>query len=87
MGVTNSGSRSSFASTEEAARANRQPFPLWHFGDVNQITTEPIPSETDKTPMKYFWDPVHYRRAAGDLLLDRIFSYRDPARGSLMISA
>ena len=66
---------------EEAARANRQPFPLWHFGDVNQITTEPIPSETDKTPMKYFWDPVHYRRAAGDLLLDRIFSYRDPARG------
>jgi hypothetical protein len=31
--------------TEEAARADRQPFPLWHFGDVNQVTSEPIPTQ------------------------------------------
>jgi hypothetical protein len=65
---------------EEAARADRQPFPLWHFGDVNQVTSEPIPTATDMTPMTYYWDHTHYRKAAGDLMLDRIFSYRDPAR-------
>jgi hypothetical protein len=63
---------------EEAARANHQPFPLWHFGDVNQVTSESIP--TDMTPMTYFWDHSHYRQAAGDLILDRVFAYRSPTR-------
>ena len=30
---------------EEAARAGRDPFPLWHFGYVNTITSEPIPAD------------------------------------------
>lgn len=63
---------------EEATRAGRPSFPLWHFGDVNQVTSELIP--TDMTPMTYYWDHAHYRRATGDLMLDRIFAYRAPAR-------
>jgi len=65
---------------EEATRAGRQPFPLWHFGDVNQITSEPVPSATDPTPMAYYWDFAHYRKATGDLILDRVLSYRSPTR-------
>jgi hypothetical protein len=65
---------------EEATRAGSRPFPLWHFGDVNTVTSEPIPSATNTEPMKYYWDSAHYRKSAGDLILDRIFNYRDPAR-------
>ena len=32
----------------------------------------------DVTPMH--WDHSHYHRAAGDLILDRIFGYSEPAR-------
>ena len=65
---------------EEAARAGRQPLPLWDFGYVNTITSEPIPATGDMTPMRWTWDYSHYRKAAGDLILDRIFDYRDPTR-------
>jgi hypothetical protein len=65
---------------EEAARVGRQPLPLWHFGYVNTITREPIPAAGDMTPMRWSWDYTHYRKAAGDLILDRIFDYRDPGR-------
>ena len=64
----------------EAARAGRPAFSFWHFGDVNQVNSELVPAKTDPTPMTYFWDHTHYRRAAGDLVLDRIFSYRSLAR-------
>jgi hypothetical protein len=59
---------------EEAARAGLRPLPLWDFGDANTVTSEALP--TDTTPMRWFWDPSHYRKAAGD----RIFDFQDPAR-------
>ena len=65
---------------EEAARARREPLPLWHFGYVNTVTSEPIPAAGDMTPMRWSWDYAHYRKETGDLMLDRIFNYRDPAR-------
>jgi hypothetical protein len=65
---------------EEAARAGRQPLPLWDFGDVNTINSEPIPAVGDMTPMRWFWDYTHYRKSTGDLILDRIFDYHDPDR-------
>jgi hypothetical protein len=65
---------------EEAARAGRQPFPLWHFGYVNTITSEPIPATGDRTPMRWAWDYTHYRKATGDMILDRVLDYRDPIR-------
>ena len=65
---------------EEAAHAKRSPFPLWDFSIPNTITHETIPLPGDLTPMRWYWDHSHYRRATGDLILDRIFDYRDSAR-------
>jgi hypothetical protein len=47
-------------------------------GDFISGTSEALP--TDTTPMLWFWDASHYRKATGDLILDRIFDFQDPAR-------
>ena len=65
---------------EEAARAGRPPLPLWDFSDPNSITKQRIPMPGDPTPLRYFWEASHYRKGMGDLILDRIFDYRDPAQ-------
>ena len=40
----------------EAARAGRQPLPLWDFSAPNTITREPIPAIGDLTPMRWYWE-------------------------------
>jgi hypothetical protein len=65
---------------EEAARAKRASYALWDFSISNTITREPIPLPGDLTPMRCYWDHSHYDKATGDLILDRIFDYSDPAR-------
>ena len=61
---------------QEANRAGRPTLQLWDFSDTNSITTEPIPVPGNATPMLYYWQYSHYRRASGDLMLDRIFDYK-----------
>ena len=56
----------------EAARAGRQPLPLWDFSAPNTITREPIPAIGDLTPMRWYWEFSHYRKETGDLILDRV---------------
>ncbi|WP_027548799.1 hypothetical protein [Bradyrhizobium sp. WSM2254] len=63
---------------EEAARAGRKPFPLWDFSDANSVARETVPERTDLTPMRWFWEFSHYRHAAGNLVLDRIFGHGHP---------
>jgi hypothetical protein len=65
---------------EEAALAGRPPFPLWDFSYPNTITEEPIPPINDVSPMRWHWEPIHYRKEAGDLILDRIFDYHSSTR-------
>ena len=65
---------------EEAAQAGRRPLPLWDFSDANTITRDPVPLSTDPTPMRWYWEHSHYRKATGDLILDRVFGYSDPKR-------
>ena len=56
-------------------------FPLWDFSGFNSVTTEPVPPEGDvTTKMRWFWEPAHYKKEAGDLILDRILGYRDSSR-------
>ena len=45
-----------------------------------QSPEKPVPLPTDLTPMRWFWDYSHYRRAAGDLILDRVFGHSEPSR-------
>ena len=63
---------------EEAARAGRKPFPLWDFSNPNSVTREPVPTTSDLTPMKWFWEFSHYRSATGKLVLDRVFDHHGP---------
>jgi tetratricopeptide (TPR) repeat protein len=65
---------------EEAAASNSSPFPFWDFSGINTVTTELVPPLHDRTEMKWWWEPSHYRSHAGDLILDRILDYRDPVR-------
>jgi len=65
---------------DEAARAGKPALPLWDFSDANSITTEPIPAADDARPMHWFWEISHYRKATGDLILDRVLGGGDPAR-------
>jgi hypothetical protein len=65
---------------EEAARAGHKPFALWDFSDTNSITVDPIPTDDDLAPMRWFWEVSHYRAITGDMILDRMFGTRDPSR-------
>jgi len=65
---------------EEGARAGKRPLPLWDFSNANSVTSELIPAKGDLTPMRWYWEYSHYRRAAGDLILDRIFNYHSASR-------
>ena len=46
--------------------------PVWDFSGYNSITTETISKE-----MVNYWDSSHYTKAVGDLILNRIFQYRE----------
>ena len=60
---------------EEARKAGKAPFPLWDFSGHNSITSEEFPVSGDvEAMMNWYWDSSHYKKAAGDLVLDRIFA-------------
>ncbi|HUB24749.1 MAG TPA: tetratricopeptide repeat protein [Tepidisphaeraceae bacterium] len=62
---------------EEAKQDHAKPFPLWDFSGFNSITTEPIPPFGDKQHvMRWWWEPSHYQKATGDLILDRVLDYK-----------
>lgn len=63
----------------EALTADRQAhpevaaFPLWDFSGFNPVTTEALPAPGDtSTLMHYYWEPSHYRKETGDLVLARV---------------
>lgn len=58
---------------EEAKRAGREPYPVWDFSGSYGPTLEPLPYKPDHT-MHWFWDPVHFKRSFGDVLLSRVMS-------------
>lgn len=48
---------------------------LWDFGGYEQPVREEIPyGAARKRPLQWFWDPVHYRKALGDLMIDTMLS-------------
>jgi hypothetical protein len=60
---------------QEAALANKQPFPIWDFSSYNAITSESVPAINDtNTQMQWFWDGVHFKKELGDLILDKVFN-------------
>jgi hypothetical protein len=62
---------------EESSESGKPAFPLWDFSGFNAVTTETVPPAGDlKTPVKWFWEPAHYKRETGDLILDKVFGYQ-----------
>lgn len=55
----------------EALRAGRAAYPIWDFSGAYGPALEPSPTRQTKT-MSWFWEPVHYKRTLGDLLLSRV---------------
>jgi len=56
-----------------AAVSKKGDFTLWNFSDPHIYNTEPI-LNTKKIPLKWFWEPAHYRKELGDLMINRMFS-------------
>ena len=46
---------------------------LWDFSGINSLSTEPAPKPREKdTQLQWFWEPAHYRREYGDLMLTKM---------------
>jgi hypothetical protein len=56
---------------EEALRAGREIYPVWDFSGANGPALENLPATQAET-MHWFWEPVHYKRALGDVVLSRV---------------
>lgn len=53
---------------------------VWDFSGYNRVTTEPLPAPGDiRTLMKLHWELSHYRKTAGDQVLDILFGLEPPA--------
>lgn len=51
------------------------PIVLWDFASYDEYTTEAVPSKDDRqTTMKWFWEPLHYKKVLGDIMLWRMLA-------------
>jgi hypothetical protein len=58
---------------DDAARRPGAAFPLYDFSGYSSVTTEPVPSPTERREMKFYWDSSHFKERVGDWVLDRLF--------------
>ncbi len=48
---------------------------FWDFAIESDYIKEPVPPPADRSgPLQWFWEPSHYRRELGDLMLDSMLS-------------
>lgn len=47
---------------------------LWDFSTLNKYTLEPVPVDAKNQRMKWYWEPAHYKKELGDLVLERMLS-------------
>ena len=70
---------------EASAHHGATAFPLWDFSGYNSITIEALPPAGDQSSrMSWYWESSHFKREAGDLVLNRLFdpqakAYKAPA--------
>lgn len=66
---------------DAAAHPGESPYVLWDFSGYNAFTTEDVPPEGDATTqMRWYWDNSHFKKELGDIVLDKVFGYRDSTR-------
>ena len=55
-------------------KANDPSITAWDFVEYAPWTTETLPPPGDRTtPIRWFWEPVHFKRALGEVMLQRVF--------------
>ena len=58
---------------EYQGKKNSVPIALWDFASYDGYTTEVVPAKGDlQTPLKWFWEPAHFKKALGDIMLSRM---------------
>lgn len=56
-----------------AAGQGRAAFPLWDFSGYTRLTSEQAPLAPDQPATQWYYEASHFKRAAGNLVLDRVF--------------
>ena len=56
---------------------------LWDFMDYSDFNTEAIPPAGDRrTPTKWFWEPSHFKKQLGAIMIGNLFGQDVPAFGA-----
>ena len=60
---------------EEYRRTPGSRVSLWDFASYDEFSTEAVPPSSDrKTSMQWFWEPVHFKKSLGDIILSRMLA-------------
>lgn len=63
------------ADSQNANHPDAPPITVWDFNSISHYTTESLPPLNDTlTRMQWFWDPGHFKKELGDVMLQRVFS-------------
>lgn len=58
---------------------------LWDFLDYSSFNAEPVPAAGDRrTPTSWFWEPTHFKKQLGDVMIQRMFGRDAPAFGMIL---
>jgi len=56
---------------------------LWDFLDYSSFNTEPVPTAGDRrTPTSWFWEPTHFKKQLGEVMIQRMFGTDAPKFGT-----
>ncbi len=67
---------------DDALTAGGASIPLWDFSGFNELTSEAVPSKSDRqTKMRWYWEAGHFKRELGDLILARLFGHKEVTTG------
>jgi hypothetical protein len=58
---------------------------LWDFLDYSSFTTEPVPPPADRlTATRWFWEPNHFKKQLGEVMIDRMLGDDGPGFGAIL---
>lgn len=55
-----------------------QPVQVWDFSGYQGYTADAVPPANDPRAMTWYWEPSHFRKELGDLLIDKIMNHPAP---------
>lgn len=58
---------------------------LWDFMDYSHFNVETVPVAGDRrTPTSWFWEPTHFKKQLGDVMIQRMFGQNAPPFGRIL---